>query len=51
MSVAVVTYVANGNGVAVDPTDPDGLQFIFGSLHQILNEDDETYGYVDAERR
>ncbi len=45
-----VTYVANGNGVAVDPTNPDSLQFIFGSLHQILNEDDETYGYIDAER-
>jgi len=45
-----VTYVANGNGVAVDPTNPDSLQFIFGSLHQILNTDDETYGYIDAER-
>ena len=45
-----VTYVANGNGVAVDPTNPDSLQFIFGSLHQILNEDDETYAYIDAER-
>ena len=27
------------------------MQFIFGSLHQILNDDDETYGYVDAERK
>jgi iron complex outermembrane receptor protein len=45
-----VTYVANGNGVAVDPTNPDSLGLIFGSLHQILNEDDETYGYIDAER-
>jgi iron complex outermembrane receptor protein len=34
----------------VDPTDPSDAQFIFSSLHQILNNDDETYGYVDAER-
>jgi iron complex outermembrane recepter protein len=34
----------------VDPTDPADAQFIFSSLHQILNNDDETYGYVDAER-
>jgi iron complex outermembrane recepter protein len=34
----------------VDPTDPTDAQFIFSSLHQILNNDDETYGYLDAER-
>jgi iron complex outermembrane receptor protein len=34
----------------VDPTDPNDMQFIFSSLHQILNDDDETYGYVDATR-
>jgi iron complex outermembrane recepter protein len=45
-----VSYVPNGNGVAVDPTNPAALQFIFSSLHEILNEDDETYGYIDAER-
>jgi len=32
----------------VDPTDPNDMQFIFSSLHQILNDDDETYGYADA---
>jgi len=33
----------------VDPTDPADAQFIFSSLHQILNNDDEKYGYADAE--
>lgn len=32
----------------VDPTDPGDLQFIFSSLHQILNDDEEKYAYVDA---
>lgn len=31
----------------VDPTDPNDLQFIFSSLHQILNDDSEDYGYLD----
>ena len=31
--------------------DPNDMQFIFSSLHQILNDDEETYGYVDAERK
>lgn len=44
-----VQYVANGMGVTVDPTNPADLQFIFSSLHQILNNDDETYGYVDLD--
>ena len=26
------------------------MQFIFSSLHQILNDDDENYGYADATR-
>ncbi len=34
----------------VDPTDPNDMQFIFSSLHQILNDDEEKYGYVDATR-
>jgi iron complex outermembrane receptor protein len=34
----------------VDPTDPTDAQFIFSSLHQILNNDDEKYGYVDAQK-
>jgi len=32
----------------LDPRVPSQMQFIFSSLHQILNDDDETYGYVDA---
>lgn len=34
----------------VDPTDPADLQFIFSSLHQILNDDSERYAYADLER-
>jgi iron complex outermembrane receptor protein len=34
----------------VDPTDPNDMQFIFSSLHEILNDDDETYAYADATR-
>lgn len=34
----------------INPNDPTDLQFIFSSLHQILNEDSETYAYVDAEK-
>ena len=44
-----VTYVANGNGVAVDPNDPSDLQFVFSSLDEILSEDEETYLYGDLE--
>jgi iron complex outermembrane recepter protein len=35
----------------IDPTDPNDMQFIFSSLHQILNDDTETYAYADAERK
>jgi iron complex outermembrane receptor protein len=35
----------------VDPTDPADMQFIFSSLHEILNDDSETYAYADAERK
>ena len=34
----------------VDPTDPADMTFIFSSLHQILNDDDEAYFYVDGSR-
>jgi iron complex outermembrane receptor protein len=34
----------------VNPTDPTDLQFIFSSLHQILNDDSETYAYADLEK-
>jgi iron complex outermembrane receptor protein len=33
----------------IDPTDPNDMQFIFSSLHQILNDDSEGYAYADAE--
>jgi iron complex outermembrane receptor protein len=52
---AAFTYDLRGRAPSVsfenvDPTDPDDLQFIFSSLHQILNNDDETYLYADAWR-
>jgi len=34
----------------IDPDDPNDLIFIFSSLHQILNDDSETYAYADATR-
>ncbi len=34
----------------VDTTDPSDMQFIFSSLHEILNNDDEAYLYADLER-
>jgi len=43
-----VRFVPNGQGVAVNPTNPASTPFIFSSLHQILNDDKETYFYVDA---
>jgi iron complex outermembrane receptor protein len=39
------------NFTNVDPTNPADMQFIFSSLHQILNDDDETYVYADATRK
>ena len=52
---AAFTYDLRGSAPSVtfenvDPTDPSDMQFIFSSLHQILNNDDETYFYVDASR-
>lgn len=35
----------------VDPSDPNDMQFIFSSLHQILNDDKETYVYFDVDRQ
>ena len=32
----------------VDPTNPNDMQFIFSSLHEIKNDDAETYGYLDG---
>ncbi len=34
----------------VDANDPNDLQFIFSSLHEILNDDSEGYIYADAKR-
>jgi iron complex outermembrane receptor protein len=33
----------------VDPEDPNHLEFDFASLHNITNDDDEFYTYLDAE--
>jgi iron complex outermembrane receptor protein len=46
-----VQFLPNANGVTVDPTNPNSLVFDFASLHQILNDDRETYGYADAEKK
>jgi iron complex outermembrane receptor protein len=46
-----VQFLPNGNGVTVDPTNPASLIFDFASLHQILNDDRESYGYLDAEKK
>ena len=31
----------------IDPNNPEDMQFIFSSLHEILNDDEETYAYLD----
>lgn len=43
-----VRFLPNVNGNAIDPSDPGDLPLIFSSLHQILNDDEETYIYADA---
>ena len=35
----------------IDPTNPAQASLIFSSLHQILNNDKEKYGYADGERK
>lgn len=50
---AAFTYDLRGKAPQVtfeniDPTNPDDLDLIFGSLHQILNTDEETYAYADG---
>ncbi|HEY0941579.1 MAG TPA: TonB-dependent receptor [Steroidobacter sp.] len=42
------SFVPNADGEVVDPNDPDDVSLIFSSLHQILNDDEETYVYADA---
>ncbi len=49
------TYDLRGHTPSVtfentDPTVPSDMQFIFSSLHEILNDDSEAYAYFDAER-
>jgi iron complex outermembrane recepter protein len=34
----------------IDPKDPNDMAFDFASLHQITNDDDELYTYLDAEK-
>jgi iron complex outermembrane recepter protein len=46
-----VTFLPNANGVTVDPTNPASMVFDFASLHQILNDDREGYGYLDVEKK
>ena len=43
-----VRFIPNVNGDLTDPTNPADLPLIFSSLHQILNDDEETYVYLDA---
>jgi iron complex outermembrane recepter protein len=43
-----VTPIPNGHGVTVDFTNPNSFAFDFANAHQILNDDRETYLYVDA---
>jgi len=50
---AAFTYDLRGRSPQVqfeniNPNDPNDLDLIFGSLHQILNTDEETYAYADA---
>jgi iron complex outermembrane recepter protein len=35
--------------IGIDPNDPSDLIFDFASLHQITNDDEETYVYLDYE--
>src|SRR6185295_14623075 len=34
----------------IDPGNPNDLAFDFASLHEITNDDDELYSYLDAEK-
>lgn len=43
-----VRYLPDANGNLTDPTNPNDTSLIFSSLHQILNDDEETYFYADA---
>ncbi|HSD73235.1 MAG TPA: TonB-dependent receptor [Steroidobacteraceae bacterium] len=48
-SAPQVTYIPNSAGQTIDPNDPSDLSLIFSSLHEILNNDDETYLYGDLD--
>jgi iron complex outermembrane recepter protein len=43
-----VSPIANGNGVTVDFKNPNSFAFDFANADQFLNDDRETYGYLDA---
>ncbi len=50
---AAFTYDLRGKTPQVtflnlDPTDPTDMQFDFGSLHAVTNDDSELYAYVDG---
>src|SRR5262249_37922551 len=38
------------NFTNIDPTNPAAMAFDFASFHRITNDDEETYGYLDAEK-
>lgn len=53
---AAFTYDLRGKAPQVqflnfDPTNPAAMVFDFASLHRITNDDSETYGYFDVEKR
>jgi iron complex outermembrane receptor protein len=43
-----VHFLPNGKGTTVNFADPNSVSFDFANGHQILNDDRETYGYLDA---
>ncbi len=43
-----VHFLPNGNGTTVNFSNPNSFAFDFANAHQILNDDRETYVYLDA---
>jgi len=43
-----VHFLPNGNGTTVNFADPNSFSFDFANAPQILNDDRETYAYLDA---
>jgi iron complex outermembrane receptor protein len=46
-----VKFLPNGNGVTLDPANPASFAFDFANADQFFNDDRETYGYLDAEKK